>query len=88
MIYIYQDLNEWSEYCELWQDICYEIREQLKKMRIQTEEVADYFADMDNAYLPWIRMSRSVKKIFRYLSEINIKTILVLDEFDNAASLF
>lgn len=88
VIYIYQDLNEWSEYCELWQDICYEIREQLKKMRIQTEEVADYFADMDNAYLPWIRMSRSVKKIFRYLSEINIKTILVLDEFDNAASLF
>ena len=87
IIYVYEDLNEWSEYNELWQDICYEIREQLEKFDLRMDTIRDCFDDMDND-LPWIKMSRSVKKIFAYLSENNIKTILVLDEFDNATSLF
>lgn len=88
VIYIYEDLNEWSEYNELWQDICYEVKEQLVKRSIQVEPIEDCFAELDNDALPWIKMSRTVKKIFGHLSDTNIKTILVLDEFDNASTLF
>jgi len=88
VIFIYEDLNEWSEYNELWQDICYEIRDQLELINIQAETIEDCFTDMEKEHLPWIKMSRTIKKIFGHLSEINIKTILILDEFDNASTLF
>lgn len=88
IIYVYEDLNEWSTYNELWQDICCDIREQLEKLNVNIKSIDKYFADMNADLLPWIKMNRSIKKIFGFLSEINIKTILVLDEFDNATKIF
>ena len=88
VIYIYEDLNEWSEYNELWQDICYEVKDQLINLNVQIDPIEDCFDEMECGNLPWIKMSRTVKKIFGFLSDENIKTILVLDEFDNASTLF
>lgn len=88
IIYVYEDLNEWSVYKELWQDICYEVKEQLNKLNISFYSISSCFENMECDDLPWIKLSRSVKKIFGFLEELNIKTILVLDEFDNAATLF
>ena len=88
IIYVYEDLNEWSEYNELWQDICLNIKDRLEEKRIDYSDIKDGLASMEADELPWIKMSRNVKKIFSYLSDIGIKVILVLDEFDNASALF
>ena len=88
IIYIYEDLNEWTNYNEIWQDICFEIKEYLDNNNISTIQINKYFEDLEQVDLPWIKISRTVKKIFEYLADNKIKTILVLDEFDNASTLF
>lgn len=88
IIYIYEDLNEWSSYYELWQDICFEIADYLQKNNNWNSELSDYLKSLEEEQIPWIKMNRNIKKIFGYLAEKNIKTILVLDEFDHAAILF
>ncbi len=88
LIYIYENLSEFDEYCQMWQDICYKINSKIKEMNIQEDFVKDYFSNMEKDDIPWIALLNSVKFIFKYLSEKNIKTILVLDEFDNASELF
>jgi hypothetical protein len=88
IIYIYEDLNEWSEYVELWQDICCAIKEYLEKNNKITSSLSDNLKLMEGTSIPWIKLNRTIKKIFEELSNAGIKTILVLDEFDNASVLF
>lgn len=92
---IYEDLNERSNYNEIWQDICLEIQEYIvghekiftdKKNEIdELNQLLDDIAQNDNI---WIRFSRNIKRVFYCLAELNIKTVLILDEFDNATTLF
>lgn len=88
ILYIYEDLNEWSEYVEIWQDICWSIKEYLEKNNKITISLSENLKMMETDSVPWIKLNRTIKKIFEELSNIGIKTILVLDEFDNASVLF
>lgn len=88
ILYIYEDLNEWSEYIELWQDICCSIKEYLEKNNKVTVSLSDDLKAMEGDSIPWIKLNRTIKRVFEELSNIGIKTILVLDEFDNASVLF
>lgn len=93
VICIYEDLNERSNYVEIWQDICLDIQEYLYKNPDQFTlcDVGDFKQLLDDIAkddCPWIKLSRSVKRVFSQLASCNIKTILILDEFDNASFLF
>ena len=88
VLYIYENLNEWGSYIEIWQDICCEIRRYLLQRGELDAEVGTYLSSMEDEALKWIVFSRNIKRIFEYLAGQEIKTILVLDEFDNAATLF
>ena len=88
IIYVYEDLNHSSRYSELWQFICAEIRDQLQHKGIPTDEIDDCFRAVDEEQTSWVKMNRSIKKIFAFLAEQRLKTILVLDEFDNASKIF
>lgn len=89
IIYVYENLNLVEGYNEIWQGICNQIHEQInKKNIINIDEIKDYFNDIENDNIKWIKLTRTVEKIFAYLSEKNLKTILILDEFDNAKILF
>lgn len=88
IIYIYEDLKEWETYFELWQDICLKIEEDLNDKGYINTEILERIQSMEDANLPWVKMVRNIKKIFECLSDMKLKTVLVLDEFDNATSLF
>lgn len=88
ILYIYEDLNEWSEYNELWQDICCSIEDYLICHSRLTVSIDENIKVVENENLPWIKFNRTIKKIFEELAVMQIKTILVLDEFDNASTLF
>lgn len=87
-IYVYEDLNEWSTYEELWQDIAESIRESLQCSQRLSGTMNENIDVLQTDSLPWIKFNRTVKKIFEELAVIGLKTIIVLDEFDNASSLF
>ena len=86
--YVYENLNEWNRYEHLWQDICYQIEEYLNKYNITSDRINECIDAVNNRYNVWPVFLRSIKEIFRELARKNIKTILVLDEFDNASTIF
>ena len=88
IIYVYVVLKEYSHYDEIWQFICSEIREQLEKLKIDTDSIQEFFDAVETDNVRWIKMMNAIKTIFAYLSDIELKTVLVLDEFDSAKELF
>jgi len=88
--YIYSnvDLKEVSSYYELWFCLMEPVREFLETNKLLTDEICEYFRVVENETTVWIRFVRTIKKIFSYLNNKNLKCILVLDEFDNASVLF
>lgn len=88
ILYIYEDLNEWSEYNELWQDICYDVEDYLNKHNKMMVCISENIKIVKSSDIPWIKLNHAVKAIFEKLAIMQIKTIIVLDEFDNASLLF
>lgn len=88
IIYSYTDLKESSSYQELWQSILMPIQEYLEKNTLITKELLEDFFKIENEELPWIKLRSIVKRIFLYLGEKQLKSIIVLDEFDYASVLF
>lgn len=88
ILYVYEDLNERSNYQEIWQDICAEIQDQMDAQNISYNDLSNCFESLYDPNLPWIKLCRNVKKIFSHINDLDIKTILVLDEFDKASDLF
>lgn len=87
IIYINEALGEFS-YREMWQHIVREIAKQLNKIGLINVELYKMFSKIDNDSLKWIDFNETLKEIFEYLKEQELKTILVLDEFDKAESIF
>ena len=88
VIYIYKNLKEYSTYRELWQDICDSVSEYLKKEDLLSQEIIDDLVIIGNNDIPWIKFMTAIKRIFQLLEELEIKVIMVLDEFDYATNLF
>lgn len=87
ILFINENLNEWSTYLELWQDICFNIKKFLEN-KYKNNLLDNYFDAIEDDNIPWIKLNRTIKSIFEYLSDINVKTILIMDEFDNARLIF
>lgn len=86
---VYENLKERQSYYELWQDICWDIKEMLERRGLATQELLDLLSSLiDDNDQPWIKFSRAINKIFALLSDLGIKTVLILDEFDHASTLF
>lgn len=88
IIYSYSNLKESHTYQELWQSIMMPIQEYLEKHNLITEDILKDFMMLEQDNLQWIKLRSVVKRIFLYLSEKQLKTIMILDEFDYAAELF
>lgn len=88
IIYVYSILKEYSNYNEIWQDICYKIRKQLAELNIDINSIKESFDIVESDDIKWIKMLTAIKNIFSYLSDMELKTVLVLDEFDSAKELF
>lgn len=88
--YIYSnvDLKEVSSYYELWLCLMEPIRDFLSVNELMTDEISGYFNVLENETTLWIKFVRTIKRIFSYLSNNDLKCILVLDEFDNASIIF
>ena len=92
IIYIYENLNEYGKYIELWRDIFDQISEYLGKTnklsKYALKEINNNLSIISQSDVEWNKFKTSVKNIFRSLSAEKIKSIIVLDEFDNAKQLF
>lgn len=88
ILYIDVNLNEWGAYEEIWQDICCTVEEYLTRCDAMDTDVQGYLSSVRTGDARWMIFSRNVKRIFEYLAKKEIKTILVLDEFDRAETLF
>ena len=84
IIYINLNLGIYLNYYEIWQDICEKIRAKIKI----NEEQQTWFDSVKSNPIEWIYFQRNIKEIFQWISEQNVRIILVLDEFDNASVLF
>ena len=88
ILYCYVDMKEPTSYYELWVCILDIVHDYLKNRKLIDEEVRDWFEVLGDEKTPWIKFVRTIKKLFSYISDNKIKTIIVLDEFDNASTIF
>lgn len=92
VLIIEENLNEWSTYHELWQDICGQILLFIKKnLDNFDDDVAEIICDLEHIEqedMKWVKFNRKIKDIFEYLNDNDVRTIMVLDEFDNAQNIF
>lgn len=87
ILYVNVTLGDFSYY-EMWQDIMWKLKKQLQHKELMDDEIGDLLSNFDKEELKWVKLNHSVKDIFEYLSELEIKVILVLDEFDRASIVF
>ena len=87
ILYVNVTLGDFSYY-EMWQDIMWKLKKQLQSKKLMDDEIENLLANFDEDNLKWIKLNHSVKDTFEYLNEIEIKVILVLDEFDKASTVF
>lgn len=87
ILYVNATLGDFSYY-EMWQDIMWKLRKQLQRKELMDDELEGLLANFDEDDLKWVKLNHSVKDTFEYLNEIEIKVILVLDEFDRASFVF
>lgn len=87
-ICIYEDLSEWGTYVELLQSITYNGIKKIKQLNINSNNINEIVDKIQEDNVPWIKLNRAFKEFFEELSQMGVKIILVLDEFDNASRLF
>lgn len=87
ILYVNVTLGDFSYY-EMWQDIMWKLKKQLHRKDLMDDEIADLLSNFDEDELKWVKLNHSVKDTFEYLRELEIKVILVLDEFDRASVVF
>lgn len=87
ILYVNVTLGDLSYY-EMWQDIMLKLRKQLQRKDLLDDELEDLLSNFDEDVLKWVKLNHSVKDTLEYLNELEIKVILVLDEFDKASIVF
>lgn len=87
ILYVNVTLGDFSYY-EMWQDIMWKLKKQLQRKDLLDDELDDLLSNFDEEELKWVKLNHSVKDAFEYLNEIEVKVILVLDEFDRASVVF
>lgn len=87
ILYVNVTLGDFSYY-EMWQDIMWKLKKQLQRKELLDDELKKLLSNFDEEKLKWVKLNHSVKDTFEYLNELEIKVILVLDEFDRASVVF
>ena len=87
ILYVNVTLGDFSYY-EMWQDIMWKLKKQLQRKELLDDELEELLSNFDEEELKWVKLNHSVKDTFEYLNELEIKVILVLDEFDRASVVF
>lgn len=87
ILYVNVTLGDFSYY-EMWQDIMWKLRKQLQRKKLMDDELENLLGNFDKDDLKWVKLNHSVKDTFEYMNEMEIKVILVLDEFDKASIVF
>lgn len=87
ILYVNVTLGDFSYY-EMWQDIMWKLKKQLQRKELMDDEIEELLSNFDEEELKWVKLNHSVKDTFEYLNELEIKVILVLDEFDRASVVF
>lgn len=87
ILYVNVTLGDFSYY-EMWQDIMWKLKKQLQRKELLDGELEELLSNFDEEELKWVKLNHSVKDTFEYLNELEIKVILVLDEFDRASVVF
>lgn len=87
ILYVNVTLGDFSYY-EMWQDIMWKLKKQLQRKGLLDNELEDLFSNFDEDDLKWVKLNHSVKDTFEYLNELDVKVILVFDEFDRASVVF
>ena len=88
ILYIYEDLSLWNKYIDLWKSIFRKVASYLNENSLMTEYLEEKLSVINTKADDWEFVVFSVEKIFESLAEEEIKTIIVLDNFDNAIDLF
>ena len=87
ILYVNVTLGDFSYY-EMWQDIMWKLKKQIKHKELLDDELDELLSNFDEDELKWVKLNHAVKDTFEYLNEIEVKVILVLDEFDRASVVF
>lgn len=100
VFYCFVDVSLCSSYFSIWRQIIDELNDFIimlpadeSKKRLldllnkKINSILDDIPDFNNS-LKWEMFSGNIIKIFKYLNKLNIKSILVFDEFDSAKNLF
>lgn len=87
ILYVNVTLGDFSYY-EMWQDIMWKLKKQLQHKGLMDDEIEDLLSNFDEDELKWVKLNHSIKDTFECLNEVDIKVILVLDEFDRASIVF
>lgn len=102
VFYCYCDVSTCDTYFSLWYSLCREL-EELIEFRLDTSSYDQKYIGMLNSKLSdivncsqeptldgisWENFKNGLFKIFKILKRLNIKSILVFDEFDHAKKLF
>lgn len=87
ILYVNVTLGDFLYY-EMWQDIMWKLKKQLQRKELLDDELKELLSNFDEEELKWVKLNHTVKDTFEYLNELEIKVILVLDEFDKASVVF
>ena len=83
------DLKLSDMYRSLWKKICIKISKYLEKNSIKAGYLSELLDDIKNGSdMEWVEFEENIVDIFDELNDLNIRTIIVLDEFDYAEDLF
>lgn len=103
VFYFYQDISVCTGFFSIWYSLCNELSDFLslniepaqeqKKIYDKTLELVESISETEDQPdfendLKWEKFQNNITKIFRFLKKLHIRSILVFDEFDRAASLF
>lgn len=89
VLVIDHDLKLSDSYYGLWKKICIKIGKYLRKHNIEADYLAELLDDIkNNSNMEWVEFEENIVDIFDELNDLGIRTIIVLDEFDYAESLF
>ena len=104
VFYHYEDLSLDSTYYSIWFNVCDSLRffleyvdysepeqqKYLNKVKIQLSTILDVEVEspIDYGGMPWNKFQRTILDVFRTLKKLNIRSILIFDEFDAAQRTF
>ena len=86
LLYVYLSLNNFACYKDIWLVLFDTIKEKLDLMQKQYDDkIFQFYTQEKNTHLD---LQKAALKIFSFLKSEGIETIIVLDEFDSAGTLF